>query len=155
MKAKNETAEKFQAKVADEILPSIRKTGGYYSGLSKELQAIFSLDKKQQQIEGRVEKLENTMTIDYTQQEELRQLANKRVINAIGGTSSAAYKRIGSKVFAEFWRHYKRFMQVNSYRNTPVVDFESAKVFVDTWKPDEELELMIIGANTQVVSDSH
>jgi|LSQX01.3.fsa_nt_gb prophage antirepressor-like protein len=29
MKAKNETAEKFQALVADEILPSIRKTGSY------------------------------------------------------------------------------------------------------------------------------
>lgn len=32
MKAKNETAEKFQAKVADEIIPSIRKHGGYISG---------------------------------------------------------------------------------------------------------------------------
>ena len=30
MKAKNETAEKFQALVADEIIPSIRKTGGYH-----------------------------------------------------------------------------------------------------------------------------
>lgn len=29
MKAKNETAEKFQAIVADEIIPSIRKHGGY------------------------------------------------------------------------------------------------------------------------------
>ncbi|MFE9279384.1 phage antirepressor KilAC domain-containing protein [Streptomyces griseoincarnatus] len=29
MKAKNDAAEKFQAKVADEILPSIRKHGGY------------------------------------------------------------------------------------------------------------------------------
>lgn len=29
MKAKNETAEKFQALVADEIIPSIRKHGGY------------------------------------------------------------------------------------------------------------------------------
>ena len=29
MKARNETAEKFQAKVADEILPQIRKTGSY------------------------------------------------------------------------------------------------------------------------------
>lgn len=29
MKAKNETAEKFQAKVADDILPTIRKTGSY------------------------------------------------------------------------------------------------------------------------------
>lgn len=32
MKAKNETAEKFQAKVADEIIPSIRKNGGYIVG---------------------------------------------------------------------------------------------------------------------------
>lgn len=32
MKAKNETAEKFQALVADEIIPSIRKTGGYIAG---------------------------------------------------------------------------------------------------------------------------
>ncbi|CDC26967.1 phage antirepressor protein [Firmicutes bacterium CAG:466] len=30
MKAKNETAERFQALVADEIIPSIRKTGGYH-----------------------------------------------------------------------------------------------------------------------------
>lgn len=32
MKAKNETAEKFQALVADEIIPSIRKNGGYIAG---------------------------------------------------------------------------------------------------------------------------
>ena len=32
MKAKNEGAEKFQAKVADEIIPSIRKHGGYIAG---------------------------------------------------------------------------------------------------------------------------
>lgn len=32
MKAKNEAAEKFQAKVADEIIPSIRKHGGYIAG---------------------------------------------------------------------------------------------------------------------------
>lgn len=29
MKARNETAEKFQAKVADEIIPSIHKNGDY------------------------------------------------------------------------------------------------------------------------------
>lgn len=32
MKAKNETAQVFQALIADEILPSIRKTGGYIAG---------------------------------------------------------------------------------------------------------------------------
>lgn len=32
MKAKNEAAEKFQAFIADEVIPSIRKTGGYIAG---------------------------------------------------------------------------------------------------------------------------
>lgn len=32
MKARNEAAEKFQALVADEIIPSIRRTGGYIAG---------------------------------------------------------------------------------------------------------------------------
>lgn len=35
MKAKNEMAERFQAKVADEIIPSIRKHGGYIAGQEK------------------------------------------------------------------------------------------------------------------------
>lgn len=32
MKAKNEVAEAFQAKIADDVIPSIRRTGGYISG---------------------------------------------------------------------------------------------------------------------------
>ena len=35
MKAKNEVAEAFQAKIADEVIPSIRKTGGYIAGQSE------------------------------------------------------------------------------------------------------------------------
>ncbi len=153
MKAKNETAEKFQAMVADEILPSIRKTGSYVNpihNLSKELQAIFAIDKKQQVMESRVEKLENTMTIDYSQQEELRQLGNKTVVNALCGKGSTAYKMIGKKAFAELWRHLKRTMNVNSYRNIATMDFNKAKDVILSWKPDKELGLMIIGANTQV-----
>lgn len=37
MKAKNEVAESFQAKVADEILPSIRKTGSYIISIPRNL----------------------------------------------------------------------------------------------------------------------
>lgn len=46
MKAKNEIAEKFQAKVADEIIPSIRKTGGYQMQppQGKELLALAVLE---------------------------------------------------------------------------------------------------------------
>lgn len=47
MKAKNEAAEAFQAKVADEIIPSIRKTGSYSvvnrESLSPTLQMLYML----------------------------------------------------------------------------------------------------------------
>jgi hypothetical protein len=41
MKAKNEIAEAFQAKVADEILPQIRKTGSYSLPSSKNVYGIL------------------------------------------------------------------------------------------------------------------
>lgn len=43
MKAKNETAERFQAKVADEIIPSIRKHGAYMTSDTLE-KALYSPD---------------------------------------------------------------------------------------------------------------
>lgn len=42
MKAKNETAEKFQALVADEIIPSIRKTGSY--SITPRMDSLQALD---------------------------------------------------------------------------------------------------------------
>lgn len=58
MKAKNATAEKFQALVADEIIPSIRKTGSYsvhkkpvfeYTGSASEMLSRFwSMDEQGQ-----------------------------------------------------------------------------------------------------------
>lgn len=53
MKAKNATAEAFQAKVADEILPAIRKTGSYSAKsmtpiqmLAAQAQAMADLERK-------------------------------------------------------------------------------------------------------------
>lgn len=44
MKAKNDVAEAFQAKVADEIIPSIRKTGGYgVSQISRKDQLFLAI----------------------------------------------------------------------------------------------------------------
>lgn len=121
-----------------------------YKGLSKELQAIFLIDKKTQEIEERVDKLENKMTIDYSQQEEIRTKATQRVIQVLGGKDVPAYKELNKKAFAALWRDYKRALDVNSYRNTAVKDFNKALNYVATWKPVRELELMIAGANSQM-----
>lgn len=117
--------------------------------LSKELQAIFALDSKTQVIENRLDKIENTMTIDFSQQEDIRTKANTKVIQELGGMDAPAYKELNKKAFASFWRDYKRQLNVNSYRNTATVKFGQALEFVKNWEPNWELDLMIKGANSE------
>lgn len=96
----------------------------------------------------KVDNLENKMTIDYSQQEELRIAANKSAIRALGGCDTTAYKELAKKVFSSIWRDYKRVMNVNSYKNTAVVNYENALNYIRNWTPGRELELMIMGANS-------
>lgn len=144
------SAKEFKQWVTKSVLPSIRQTGQYsiYNDMSPELKAIIMHDKKLQVVESRVDNLENTMTIDYGQQLELKDLGAKIVISKLGGKDSPAYKRIGKKAFEEIWRYYKRVMQLNIYRNTPVAELNKAREVLEHWEPTEELELMIRGANT-------
>ena len=149
-KSRKEEAERFQDWVTDEVLPSIRQTGVYeVKGLSKELQAIFVIDKKQQQMEVKVDYLYNHMTIDYEQQENLNQLARSRAVDLLGGKASPAYKRVSKKLFSELWRDYKRYFGVNSYKNTARKEYENAREYLIKWSPSTNLRIEIEAINGQ------
>lgn len=149
-KSRKEEAERFQDWVTDEVLPSIRQTGVYeVKGLSKELQAIFAIDKKQQQMEVKVDYLYNHMTIDYEQQENLNQLARSRAVDLLGGKTSQAYKRVSKKLFSELWRDYKRYFGVNSYKNTARKEYENARAYLIKWSPSTNLRIEIEAINGQ------
>lgn len=60
MKAKNEAAEKFQALVADEIIPSIRKTGGYQQKPMTQLEIIAAQAQALVDHERRMNAIEET-----------------------------------------------------------------------------------------------
>lgn len=117
--------------------------------LSKELQAIFVIDQRTVAMNNRLGKLEDNMTIDYSQQEELRTAANKKAIEVLGGKDAPAYKECSKKTFSELWKSYKRILHVNSYRNTATKEYERAKQIIKTWEPNRDLQLMILGANSQ------
>lgn len=121
-----------------------------FKNMSKELKAIFALDDKTQELDERIGKLENNMTIDYAQQEELNTLAKKVVVKTLGGVDAPAYKELNKKAFSQFWKDYKTILQVNSYKNTAVKDFVFARKVMVDWKPSRDLELMIKGANSQI-----
>lgn len=148
-------AKQFKRWITHEVIPAIRKTGTYsIASLSPELQAIFVHDEKLQILDGRIGKLENTMTIDYGQQRALRKLGNNVVMVLVGGKNSVAYKKFASKAFNELWKHYKNTFNIESYCDTPSVEFERGKEVLRNWKPSEELRYAIIGANAeQLVSN--
>lgn len=152
MKAKNETAEKFQALVADEIIPSIRKTGSYtMPKLSKEMQALFLLDDRTQKQEQRITALENTMTVDYSQQQALKKAVGRVVVEALGGKSAPAYNdpHVRGKLFSECNRDVQDWFRVNSVCNVPRKDFTKAVEYIQRWKPSTNSVMLIQQTNAQ------
>lgn len=118
--------------------------------LSKELQAILMLDEKTVEMDNRIKTLEERMTIETGAQKVLQDLVNKKVMAILGGKDSPAYKELGNKTFRQCWKNFKDILQVASYKDTPVKDFDLAKKTIIDWQPNRELELMIMGCNAQM-----
>ena len=118
--------------------------------LSKELQSIIMLDQRTVEMDNRLIKLENNMTIDYEQQEILNRKAKCVIIKSLGGKDAPAYKECNKKAFSQLWKYYQRIIQVNSYKNTSTVNYDKGKELIDNWTPNRDLELMILGANSQI-----
>lgn len=120
------------------------------SKLSKELKAILMLDEKTVEMDNRITNLEERMTIETGSQKVLCDLVNKKVMAVLGGKDTPAYRELGKKVFRQCWNDYKKILDVASYKDTPIKDFELAKKVIIDWKPNRELELMIMGCNAQI-----
>ncbi len=120
------------------------------SKLSKELKAILMLDEKTVEMDNRITNLEERMTIETGAQKTLQDLVNKKVMAVLGGKDTPAYRELGKKVFRQCWNDYKKILDVASYKDTPVKDFDLAKKVIIDWKPNRELELMIMGCNAQI-----
>lgn len=150
MKAKNAAAEKFQAKVADDIIPSIRRTGSYQvKPMSPEEMMRIQLGMIDGH-ESRISNLENNMVIDYGQQRVLEKEVSKVVIDALGGKDSNAYREIGKKVFAECNRDVKDFFSVNSRNNIPKLKYDSAIEYIRNWQPCTNTRMQIQDCNAQM-----
>lgn len=103
-----------------------------------------------EELDTRVSNLEGRMTIETGNQKVLCDLVNKKVISILGGKESPAYQELGKKAFSQCWKDFKKILDVASYKDTPIKDFDIAKKVIIDWKPNRELELMIKGCNAQI-----
>lgn len=141
-------AERFSDWVTDEVLPSIRKTGGYQKQLSPQEMMRIQLGMIDDH-EDRIKSLESNMVIDYGQQQTLRQHVNKAVLNALGGKGTEAYAYISKVVFSECNRDLQDRFKVNSRNNIPRKRYEEAIDYVDNWEPKTNTKLKIDEYNRQ------
>ena len=152
MRSDKPEAKKFRKWVTSEVLPAIRKTGSYtMPKLSKEMQALFLLDDRTQKQEARLTALENTMTVDYSQQQTLKKAVGRVVVEALGGKTAPAYNdpHVRGKLFSECNRDVQDWFRVNSVCNVPRKDFTQAVEYIQRWKPSTNSVMLIQQTNAQ------
>ena len=139
-------AKRFKRWVTSEVLPQIRRTGTYQKPLTPQEMMRVQLGM----IDGheeRITHLENTMTIDYEQQQELKKTVNKRVIEVLGGKKTPAYKEMSKKVFSECNHDIQDYFRVNSRNNIPTKRYQEAVEYVEGWNPSNNTILEIRSCN--------
>lgn len=141
-------AKAFKRWITHEVIPSIRKAGGY-TAASKELQAIFMLDNRTVQHEQRISALEDSMVVDYGQQRTLASQVNAVVIEALGGADSPAYhnKNIRGRTYSECNHDIQKWFRVNSRSNIPKKRFDEAVEYIQSWHTSTNLSMTIQQAN--------
>lgn len=120
--------------------------------MTKEMQAIFLLDNRTAELDQRLTAVENTMVIDYGQQQTLKNAVNHRVVvEVLGGKSSPAYNdpHVRGRVFSECNGDIQSWFHVSSRNNIPRKRFDEAIEYINRWKPSTNTVMMIQNVNGQ------
>ncbi|GEP75043.1 hypothetical protein HF968_01075 [Weissella thailandensis] len=160
IKANNPVAEKFQDWVTQEVLPSIRKTGGYQVKqmtpmelLETQYEALKEVDAAQKELRNEFTDLKEQFGLPNDFRKRFTKARNKRVIEIMGGYYGTAYgnKKLRSAVYRELSNYVKDRFQIGEYANLPLSRFDEAMRLIGNWQPSEVTSLAIEGANQTVL----
>src|SRR5690625_4169744 len=76
------------------------------------LQASLEHEERLEGVEEDVNYLKDSMRISSTQQLEIQSKAKSKVVKALGGKESPAYKSFNRKAFSRFWNEFKNYFFV-------------------------------------------
>lgn len=159
MKSKLPSAEKFESWVMDEVLPTIRKTGGYRKPMSTAEQIKLlalgntELNERVTDVEKKINSLENDMPLYGCEIDDIKNHVNCKVVNVLGGKTSEAYRdgSIRSSVFKDIYRHLKReYGCVSSYKSIKRKWIDDAHNLINDYEVPKVLEEQIRDANAQI-----
>ena len=119
-----------------------------YSYLSKEVQAIFTLDHKQQQLATEVKELKDGMPLFNVECKEIQAAVKRKGVEILGGKSSPAYKNnsIRCKVYSDIQQQLRREFGVSRYEAIKRYQLPTAHEIVTKYKAPicliNEIELL-------------
>jgi prophage antirepressor-like protein len=159
MKSKLPSAEKFESWVMDEVLPTIRKTGGYRKPMSTAEQIKLlalgntELNERVTNVEEEIDSLKNDMPLYGCEIDDIKNHVNRKVVNVLGGKTSEAYRdgSIRSSVFKDIYRQLKReYGCVSSYKSIKRKWIDDAHDLINGYEVPKVLEEQIRDANAQI-----
>jgi len=129
------------------------------AGLSQEMKAIVMIDRKQVQMENRMDKLEFDIPLYGAEADELSNHVKRKGVNVLGGKQSEAYKdtEIRAKVYRDIYDQIKREFGIyddsgkpKSYKALKRKYIADAHELVDCYEVPTYLEELITDANAQM-----
>lgn len=152
-------AKKFRKWVTSEVLPSIRKTGGYSmpkttSGQIQLLaQGYTELEQAVNSIKEDMTELKDNTPLYGCEIDEVKQHVNRKGVIVLGGKDSEAYKdgSIRSSVYSDIYKQLKReFGCVTTYKSIRRKYIDNVHKFIDDYALPMALAEQVNAANAQI-----
>lgn len=147
--SKLDSAKQFKRWVTSEVLPSIRKTGGYITDQSNKVEIMLEdmgcnikvmyaqINNMENILGEQTEKLNqvvDNMTLSTRQQQRIYKAAKDRVNHLLNGAHSEEYKMNSRSYFINLWNGLKsKFKCGSSYKDLNPIYFDGAIAFIQSW----------------------
>lgn len=157
--SRKESAERFTDWVTSEVLPSIRKTGGYSmpktTGGQIQLlaQGYTELEQAVNSIKEDMTELKDNIPLYGCEIDEVKQHVNRKGVIVLGGKDSEAYKdgSIRSSVYSDIYKQLKReFGCVTTYKSIRRKYIDNVHKFIDDYVLPMALAEQVNAANAQI-----
>ena len=128
-----------------------------YVHLSKEVQAIFALDHKHQQLESEVKELKEGMPLFNVECKEIQAAVKRKGVEILGGKNSVAYKNnsIRGKVYSDIQQQLRREFGVSRYEAIKRCQLPVAHEIVAKYKAPMYLVNEIYLLNQQLTDEDY
>lgn len=157
-----ESAKAFKKWVTSEVLPSIRKTGGYGvpQTIPEQIQLLaqgnVELNKRVDDIQAEVEALKMDLPILPIEADKITEAVRKKGVAVLGGKRSNAYNSRGlrQKLYNNLYANLKYNFGVKSYKSIKRSQCDKAIEVIQRYEPPFFLAQQIEDVNAQMALGS-